>query len=206
MKRISILLLLLAFGVAACGEQAADQTDAPAVTPSATAEATEEPTTAAEPSDEPAETDDSGDGTALAEMIPDELNGVAGTSVPGMDAIMGQALQQQGIAAEDIEFEFVSYGEGADAVVLTAFRIPGLPEGQMESLAEMMSAGLGGQQGVEAEAATIGGKSVLRMTATGGAGGGEGVIYMYFAEGAAFTIISPSADAANAEALLAELP
>ncbi len=206
MKRISILLVLLAFGVAACGEQASSQTDAPAVTPSATAEATEEPTTAAQPSDEPSETDDGGDGTALADMIPDELNGVAGTPVPGMDQIMGQALQQQGIAAEDIEFEFVTYGEGDDALVLTAFRIPGLPEGQMESLAEMMSAGFGGQQGVEAQAVTIGGKSVLRMTGTAGAGGGEGVIYMYFAEGAAFTIISPSADVANAEALLGELP
>ena len=203
MKRISILLVLLAFGVAACGDQASSQTDAATATPSATAEPTEEPTT--EPSDEPAASADTGNETALADLIPDELNGVARTDIPGMDQIIASALAQQGLDAEDAEFVFTSYGEGEDAVILTAFRIPQVSEPQMEMLARMMS-GAGAQQGVEAETVDVAGKSVLRMTAQGAAAGQEGVVYMYFAEGAAFTIVSPAADTAAAEALLAELP
>ncbi len=206
MKRISILLVLLAFGVAACGEQAASQTDAAAVTPSATVQPTEAPTPSPEASDEPDASADAGDGTPLADLVPDELNGVPRTDIPGMDQIIAGALAQQGLDAQNAEFVFASYGEGPDAVVLTAFRIPGIPEGQMEMLAQMMSGAAGGETGVEADAVDVGGKSVLRMTAPAAAGGEEGVIYMYFAEGAAFTIVCPTGDESAAEQLLAELP
>jgi hypothetical protein len=206
MKRISILLVLLAFGVAACGEQAASQTDAAAVTPSATVQQTEAPTPSPEASDEPDASADAGDGTPLADLVPDELNGVPRTDIPGMDQIIAGALAQQGMDAEDAEFVFASYGDDADAVVLTAFRVPGINEAGMEQLARMMSGAAGGQAGVDAESVEIGGKSVLRMTAQAAAGGDEGVIYMYIAEGAAFTIISPTGDESAAEQLLAELP
>ena len=206
MKRISILLVLLAFGVAACGEQAASQTDAAAVTPSATVQPTEAPTPSPEASDEPDASADVGDGTPLADLVPDELNGVPRTDIPGMDQIIAGALAQQGMDAEDAEFVFASYGDDADAVVLTAFRVPGINEAGMEQLARMMSGAAGGQAGVDAESVEIGGKSVLRMTAEAAAGGDQGVIYMYIAEGAAFTIISPTGDESAAEQLLAELP
>jgi hypothetical protein len=205
MKRISILLLLVAFGVAACGgDQTADQTDAATATPTPTAEATEEPTD--EPTDEPSASADAGGESALAELIPDELNGVPRTDIPGMDQFLASALQAQGLDAEGAEFVFASYGEGPDAVVLTAFRIPQVTEAQMEMLGRMLS-GAGAQQGVEAETVDVAGKSVLRMTVDAAqAGGQEGVVYMYFAEGAAFTIVSPSADTSSVEALIAELP
>lgn len=208
MKRISVLLVLLAFGVAACaGDQAASSSEA-AATPTPTIEATEEPTPEPTPAetDEPEASDDNGgDETALEELVPDELNGVPRTEVPGMDQFLVGALEAQGLDAEGAEFVFASYGEGPDAVILTAFRIPQIPEAQMEMLARMIS-GAGADQGVEAEAVDVDGKSVLRMTAPAAAGGQEGVVYMYFAEGAAFTIVSPSADTSSAEALLAELP
>jgi hypothetical protein len=202
MKRIAILLVVLAFGVAACGDQASNQTDAAEATASPTVEATPEPT----PDEtDAAATDDGGSETALADLIPDDLNGVPGTTIPNMDQFMAGILSGQGIDADQIEFEFVTYGQDENAVVLTAFRIPGVTEAQMQLLARMMS-GAEGAEGVEAEAVDVGGKSVLRMTASAGAAGQEGVVYMYFSGDAAFTIVSPSGDESAAEALLAELP
>ena len=192
MNRRLILVALLAVFLAACGTEQASQAT---LTPEPTPEATPEPTEEASPSV------DAGGETALSELIPDELNGEPGTPIPGMDQFMASMLQQQGVQAENIEFEFVTYGQTENAVVLTAFRIPGMTEVAMEQLARMLS-GAGAQEGVEAEEVTINGKSVLRMTVS--QAGEEGVVYMYFTQGAAFTVVSQ--DTASAEALLAELP
>ena len=62
-------------------------------------------------------------------MIPDDLNGIAGTTVPGMEGIIAGALQQQGLDAGDAEFAFVTFGTDENAVVLNAFRLPGVSPG-----------------------------------------------------------------------------
>ncbi len=201
MKRTSILLLLLAAFVAACGSEQTTPTATAEPDPTVAATASPEPSTGATP--EPAETD-AGDDTALEDMIPDELNGVARTDIPGMDTFLASALRAQGMDAEGAEFVFASYGAADTGVFLTAFRIPGINQLAMEQLARMLS-GAGGQQGVEAEQVTVGGKSVLRMSVDASAGQ-AGTVYMYFAEGAAFTIVSQSSDTAAAEQLLGELP
>ena len=201
MHRSPLLVLLLAAVLAACGGDGANQADA-----TATTEPTASPTAEATASPEPTETDDgtgSGSDTALEELIPDELNGVARTDVPGMGEMIAGVLQEQGMNAEDAEFIFTSYGDvnGTDAVILSAFRIPGMGQAQLELFAQMMS-GAQGTEGVETEQVDIGGKSVLRMTAT--TAGQEGTVFLYFAEDAAFTVISQNQ--ASAEQLLAELP
>ena len=193
MKRSTILLALLALGVAACGTDQPSATDA--------AEATATPTATVEPTEEPVASADPGSETALADLIPDELNGVAGTPIPAMDQILSTALQAQGLDAGEAEFAFVTYGTGAGAVVLTAFRIPGVAEAQLETLARMMS-GTGGAEGVESERVELGGKSVLRISSS--VAGQEEAAYLYFAEGAAFSIVSQ--DEASVAQLLSELP
>jgi hypothetical protein len=199
-KRISILLVLLMALMAACGSTESS----PSATVAPTTEPTAEATESAEPTAEASEPEGSGDTGSegdLADFIPDEFNGQPGTPIPGMDQLMASMLQQQGVGAENIEFQFVTYGEGDAAVVLTAFRVPGMNDVAMEQFARILS-GVQDEPGVEAEEVTVGGKSVLRMSAA--QAGEEGVIYMYFAEGAAFTVVSQ--DLSSAEQLLSELP
>jgi hypothetical protein len=191
------LLALLAIVLAACGTQQSTAT----LTPEPTPEPTERPTP--EPTAEPTDSTDGGSGSTgeLADLLPDELDGQPRTDVPGMDQIIGAALSQQGLDAEDAQFAFASYGEGAGGVIVTAMRIPGINQAQLQMLAQVMS-GSGGAQGVESEQVTIGGKSVVRMTST--TAGQEGTVLLYFAEDAAFTIVSQ--DEAAAEQLLSDLP
>ena len=197
MNRRLILAALLAMLLAACGTQTSES-DSPDAT------LTPEPTTAAtaSPSDEPAESeDDNGGGVtgSLDDLIPDEVNGVAGTALPGMEQIFSAALQGQGLNAGDAEFAFVTYGGDADATVLTAFRIPGITDVQMETLARVMSgAGAGGD--VEVESRDIGGKTVLSFSG----GGAPGAVYFYVVDDIAFTVAGE--DESFAEALLDELP
>ena len=200
MKRIPILFLLMAL-LAACGGTDATPSATATATDATTAEATASPEPSDEPSTEPDPSDDSGDETALAELIPDELNGVARTDIPGMDQIIANALAAQGMDAGEAEFVFASYGDAATGVVITAFRIPGVGEAQLETLARMMS-GAGGAQGVESETVELGGKSVHRISSS--AAGQQSAAYLYFAEGAAFSIVS--GDEASVEQLLEELP
>lgn len=192
MYRRLILVALLAVFVAACGTQPTGEADA-TPTPEPTPEATPEPT------EEPAATDGDGSETALEDVIPDEVNGVAGTPVPGMDAFLNNALQAQGLDAGEAEFAFVTYGEGDDAVVLNAFRIPGVAEADLEQLARLMS-GMGAGQEVEVEELDIGGKTVLSFTG----GATQGALYFYVADEIAFTIAGQNEDLA--EDLLSELP
>jgi hypothetical protein len=189
------LVALLAIVLAACGTQDSDDPTAtltPQPTPAATSDAPE-------PTDEPASTDDDGGETgSLDDVIPDEINGVEGTPLTGFDTILQGALQQQGLNADDAEFAFVTYGTGADAVVLNAFRIPGVSDVAMQQLAQIMSGA--GQQGVEVETLEVGGKTVLSFSG----GGTSGVVYFYAADDVAFTVAGQ--DEGLAEQLLSELP
>ena len=195
MKRISILLIaLLAVVVTACaGDQATSAT--PTSEPTPTEEATPEPTE----SESPEASQDAGSGTALDDLLPDELNGMARTEIPGLEAMLAPMLAQSGVDAADAEFIFASYGEGEAAVQVQAFRIPGMSELQLETLARAMSGSLEGG-GATADTVDVGGKTVLEITGAEVAG----VAYIYFADGAMFTVVGPSADLA--EQLLAELP
>lgn len=199
MKRISILVVtLLALVVAACSSQEAASQSAPESEPVATAEPTPEPASETpEPSDNTGGS--AGNGTALADLIPDELNGMSRNDLPGMDAIIGPALAAQGLDGSDAEFVLATYGEGENTVTVNAFRIPDVDQPSLEMLARAMSGQQTGGE-VAAEEVTVGGKSVLRMSGTGT----EGAAYLYFSEGAVFTVAGPSEELA--EALLAELP
>jgi hypothetical protein len=195
-NRRFILVSLLAMLLAACGTQGSSEADA-----TLTPEPTPEPTSQApEPSDMPAASEDDGGTTgSLDDMIPDDLNGVAGTPIPGLEQILGPALAQQGLNADDVEIAFVTYGDGTDAVVLQAFRIPGVTEQVMEQLAQVMS-GAGPQQGVDVDPIEVGGKSVLSFS------GGQtpGVVYFYVADDVAFTVAGENEGLV--EQLLSELP
>ena len=199
MKRISILpVALLALVLASCaGEQAsapASESEAAPTTqpkPEPTEEATAEAT--------PDETPDGSTGGSLEDALPDELNGLARTDVPGMEAFLAPMLAQQGVDASEVEFVISTYGEGDNSISVNAFRIPGIPEASMEALARAMS-GVQGEAGVEAESVTVGGKSVLQMSGEGV----DGAAYLYFADGSVFTVVGPSTELA--EQLLSELP
>ena len=194
-KRLLVLLALVALVVAGCAGQGAPA-DTEEATPEPTAEPTPSPTE--EPTDE-ASSDDGGSGTALADLIPDEVNGLERTDIPGMESMIAAALAGQGLDAGEAEFVFASYGSGDDAVIINAFRVPGMSQASLETLARAMS-GVQSESEVSAETTTVAGKDVLRMT------GPEtpGAVYLYLAEGAAFTIVSQSEDLA--EQLLSELP
>ena len=201
MNRRLILVALLAIFLAACGtEQSSPSESNPTQepTPQAASEAPE-PTIEPQPSDEPAASQDGGSTGSLEDVIPDDLNGVAGTPVPGMDQILGAALQGQGLDAGDAEFAFVTYGDGVDATVLNAFRIPGLNDAAMEQLAQVM-AGVGANQEVDVETLDVGGKTVLSFSG----GATDGVVYFYVADGTAFTVAGQ--DPGLVEQLLSELP
>ena len=191
MNRRLLFVALLAIALAACGTQQASDADATS-TPEPTPEAT------AEPTDEPTASDGGGGEVgSLDDVIPDELNGVQGTTIPGMEAMMSSMLQAQGLEAGDAQFAFVTYGTEADAIVLNAFRIPGVTEVAMEQLARAMS---GASAQVDAEAVTIGGKSVLSFSGAST----PGVVYFYVADDVAFTIAGQNEELA--EQLLSELP
>jgi hypothetical protein len=195
-NRRFIFATLLAMLLAACGQQESSEPDT-TPTPEATPEAT---SAAPTPSDEPAASEDDGSASGeLADLIPDEVNGVTGTALPGMEQIFSAALQGQGLNAGDAEFAFVTYGDDADATVLTAFRIPGLTEASMEQLARVMS-GVGAGGEVDVNTTEIGGKTVLSFSG----GATPGSVYFYVADGTAFTVAGE--DAGFAEQLLSQLP
>jgi hypothetical protein len=112
--------------------------------------------------------------------------------------MFSQALVEQGLDPDDAEFLISTYGTDADAISVTAMRIPGMPEGQLDQMARLMSGLSDGQ--ASAETATVGGKEVLVITAT--AQGQQG--YMYIADGAVF-IVGGGSEELAAE-LLSQLP
>jgi hypothetical protein len=187
---------LFAILLAACSS---DQGDA-------SAEPTADPTVAVTPSAEPSGAAEStgalpsggtGSDSELADLLPDELNGVARTDVPGLEQMLAPMLEAQNIDATNVDFVFASYGEGTDALVVQAIRVPGMTEAQLQLFAQMMS---GQQSEVDTATVTVGGKSVLQMS------GAQvpGAAYLYFADGAMFTIVGESEDLATQ--LLEALP
>ncbi len=199
MNRLLILVALLAIFVAACGTQTPDDADATLTPESTPAPATDAPDDTDEP--EATDDDDGDDGStgSLDDMIPDDLNGVAATTIPGMDQILSGALQAQGLDAGDAEFAFVTFGDDANAVVLNAFRLPGVSEVQLQTLAQLMS-GAGTPGEFDAETTEIGGKTVLSFSGEGQ----DGFVYFYVVDDVAFTVAGQ--DAASVEQLISELP
>lgn len=207
MKRIPILLVAaLALVLVACGGETTATATATA-SPTPTVEPTPSPTPS--PSDVATEepTDDgSGSGVTgeLSDALPDEVGGLDRQPTPaGMDDLIGSMLQGQGVDAENIDFAYGMWGEGE--LLVTAFRIEGMPDAQMALLAQAMS-GMGGSAAgggdVESERATVGGKDVLRMTITGE--GQTGNVYIYQSGDAFFSVVTE--DEGLAEELLSQLP
>lgn len=205
MKRFTILLVtLLALVVSACGsgeasESAAASEPAPTVEP--TPEPTPEPTQETEESDEPsASADAGGDSTALLDLLPDEINGQSRIDVDlANNPMFAAALaQQDDIDASEVEYVVSTYGTGEGVLAVTAMRIPGMGQTELDQLARLMS-GMADGQG-SAELTTIGGKEVLAITATDV----EQVGYMYFLDGAVIVIGGTSEDLA--EEFFSQLP
>jgi hypothetical protein len=193
LNRFFILLAMLVLVMAGCASQSGSSPEAtPDPTPSPTAEPTEEPTATEDPGD-------GGDtGGDLGDLIPDEVGGLTRTDIPGMEAMIGSALQSSGVNAEGAEYAFASFGDGTDALIVTALRIPGLDESALQSLAQAMAGA--NTVGADVETVSVGGKQVLQMSGEGA----PGAAYLYFAEGAVFTVVGEDPDLAAQ--LLAELP
>jgi hypothetical protein len=194
LNRIAILLALLVLVIAGCASQSGSSTPEPTASP------TPEPTV--EPTPEPTATEDSGTGGetggALADLIPDTVAGLTRTDIPGMEAMISSALASTGVNAEGAEYAFASFGDGQQSLIVTALRIPGVPETTLQSLAQVMAGA--NTTGGDIESTTVGGKEVLQMTGQGA----PGAAYLYFAEGAVFTVVGEDPDLAGQ--LLAELP
>ena len=208
MKRSIVLLAaVLALVLAACSDQPeASATQAPTAAATPTEEATPEPTES-DSAGTPAPTDDDGTGSGstgeLTDALPAEVGGHAKQEVEGMEALIGPMLQQQGIDAEGADFAFASYGEGdaAESLIVTAIRMPGVDQAQLEMLARLMSSSQAPGAGeIDAEPVTIGGKDVLRVSPADA----EQSVYIYLADDAFFSVISQSD--ALAEELLSQLP
>lgn len=189
MKRCSYLLIVaMAFVVAACGGSPASSSAATQVP------ATPQPTPEVEPSEAAESTGalpsaGTGSDSELADLLPDELNGVARTDVPGLEQMLAPMLEAQNIDATNVDFVFASYGEGTDALAVQAIRVPGMTETQLQLFAQLMS---GQQSEIDTATVTVGGKSVLRMS------GAQvpAAAYVYFADGAMFTVVGESEDLA----------
>ena len=203
MSRMSLPAIagLLALLLAACGgspesesPSASEVEAAPSVeaTPEPAASEPAEPSEAAEPSD--AEGGSGGSGSELADMLPDTLGGVMRQDIDLDNPMFAAALAEQGVDPSEVDFLIASYG----SVGVTAIRIPELEQPQLEQLARLM-AGMPETEG-SVETVTVGGKSVLAMTATEVGQTG----YMYFSDGAVFVIGGGSEE--QAAEILEQLP
>lgn len=188
MNRIFILLAMLVLVVAGC---ASPSESSPEATPEPTPEPTAEPTATED-------SNGSSGGGDLTALLPDEIGGLTRTDIPGMEAMISNALASTGVNAEGAEYAFASYGDGTQALIVTALRIPGLDEASLQALAAAMAGT--NTTGANVETMTVGGKEVLQMTGQGA----PGAAYLYFAEGAVFTVVGEDPDLAGQ--LLAELP
>lgn len=205
MKRpIVLLAAVLALVLAACGSDQPDASATPAPTPASTP--TPEPTES-EPAETPEATDGDGTGSvitgSLSEALPDEVGGLPRTEIEGMEALIGPMLQQQGIDAEEADFALASYGDAdaAESLIVTAIRMPGVDQAQLEMLARLMSSNQEPGAGeIDAEPVTVGGKDVLRVSPPDA----EESVYIYLADDAFFSVISQTDELA--EDLLSQLP
>jgi hypothetical protein len=199
-NRISIIAcLVLGLVAAACSSEGTSQpppsepvaaTDTPASPP---AEQSEPPASV------PAASDGSGSSdSALLDLIPDTIGGMSRTDTDfASNPIFAQALAGSGVDVGDVEY-IISVWGSANEVTLSSMRIPGLEQGALEQLSRMMS---GAQAaGGEVETTNVGGKTVLQITGEGA----PAAAYMYFAEGAMFTVVSESQELS--EEVLSALP
>lgn len=209
MKRFNLLAIgLLVAVLAACGGSSESASTAASEDEAASVAATPEPSEseAAEseaPESEAAEPSDDGGsgstGTPLADLLPDTLGGQTRNDIDLSDNPMFTAmLQQQNVELGDVDLLIATYGTDAEALGVTAIRVPDLPQANMEMLARVM-AGMPETQG-STETVDIGGKTVIAITPEGT----DEVGYLYFADGAAFVIAGGAEDLA-AE-LLSQLP
>ena len=205
MKRTNLLVIgLLAVLLAACSgspasePSSASQAEEPSIQPTPEAPESEpaEPSEAAETSDD----DGSGSsGTAMADLLPATLGGQNRSDIDLSDNEMfGAILQQQGVEVGDVDLLIATYGTGADALGVTAIRVPEMGQANMEMLARLL-AGMPETQG-STETVDIGGKTVIALTPEGT----DQVGYIYFADGAAFVVAGGSED--QAAELLSQLP
>ncbi len=193
MNRMTILIALLVLVVAGCASDGGSSAEAtPEPTPQPTAEPTAEPTAS---EDAGGSGDSGGD---LGDLIPDEVAGLTRTDIPGMEAMMGSVLANSGVQAAGAEYAFASFGDGERSVIVTALRVPSLDEASLQALARAMAGT--NTTGADIETVSVGGKSVLQLTGEGT----PGAAYLYFAEGAVFTVVGEDPDLAGQ--LLAELP
>jgi hypothetical protein len=200
MNRITLLLVVaMAMIATACGgAQTTESTaaSAPAATAQPTAEPTPEPE---EPAESTATGGNEGSGTALVDLLPDDVGGQSRIDVDlANNPMFAQALASSGTDLSGVEYLISTYGTGDDTLVVTSMRIPEMGQPELEQMARLMT-GLASAEG-SADVVTVGGKSVLSITPAGSEEGG----YMYFADGAAFIIVGTSDD--QAAELLSQLP
>ena len=196
MTRITILLIAaLALVVSACGTDtgASAEPSEPIATIEATPEPSPEPEESAEPAASASTGGNGGSETAIIELLPDEVGGMSRTDVDmAANPMFAEIFAEQGLDAADLEFVISTYGTGAEALGVTSMRVPDMGEAELEQLARLMTTMSEGQ--AAAEPGTVGGKSVLILSAEGEAE----TAYMYFAEGAVFVV------GGGTEALVAE--
>lgn len=202
MKRTTILLVaLLALVVSACGSGGTTEPAAAseaAATAEQTTEATPEPTPEPAESDEPAASADAGGGeSSLLDLLPDEIDGQARVDLAD-DPTFAAALAAQNIDISDGEYIVSTYGPDESVLAVTAIRIPGMGDPELQQMARMMSGMTDGQG--SAEGKTIGGKEVLAFTATDV----DQTAYMYFLDDAVIVAGGTSEDLA--EEFFSQLP
>jgi hypothetical protein len=201
MNRITLLLIIaLAMVATACGGAQTAESAGAASQAAATTQPTAEPTPEPE---EPAESTgtggNEGSGTALVDLLPDEIGGQSRTDVDlANNPMFAEALASSGTDLSDVEYLISTYGTGTETLVVTSMRIPEMGKPELEAMARMMT-GVASADG-SADVVTVGGKSVISITPAGSDQGG----YMYFADGAAFIIVGTSED--QAAELLTQLP
>jgi hypothetical protein len=200
MNRITLLLIVAVAMIAtACGGgQTTESTAASA--PAATAQPTTGPTPEPEePAESTATGGNEGSGTALVDLLPDDVGGQSRIDVDlANNPMFAQALASSGTDLSNVEYLISTYGTGEETLVVTSMRIPEMGQPELEQMARLMT-GVASAEG-SADVVTVGGKSVLSITPAGSEQGG----YMYFADGAAFIVVGTSDD--RAAELLSQLP
>jgi hypothetical protein len=180
------LVALLAL-VAACSSPSSAESAAANPSTAASAAAS---TAASTPEPEASQATDPGSGTPLADLLPDQVGGLSHTDIDFADnpAFTG-ALAGSGTDLGEVEYLIRTWGAGE--VVVSAMRVPDMTEVQLQTLSQVM-AGLGQGSG-SSETVDVGGKSVLRVAGTDA---DAAAAYMYFADGAWFTVVTESEDLA----------
>jgi len=180
---VALLALVAACSSPSSAESAAANPSTAASAAASTAASTPEPAGSQAP--------DPGSDSDVASLLPDQVGGLShGADINFADnAAFTGALAGSGVDAEDVEYLIRTWGAGE--VTVSAMRVPGMSEVQLQTIAQAMAGA--GQGSGSAETVDVGGKQVLRIASTDGA---DAAAYMYFAAGTWFTVISESEDLA----------